>query len=113
MSVKYGILTILSQSPKHRYDLKVTLENMMYKQWTLNPGQVYSTIDRLVRDKLVEEVSNAENDLKLYQITKNGREEVERWLQNPIEVLLLHDEFFFKILCAKRLNFDLLNESIS
>lgn len=112
MSVKYGILTILSQSPKYRYDIKTTLENMMHQQWNLNPGQVYSTIERLIRDELVlEDVSN-ENDLKMYRITEKGRQEVEAWLARPNEILPLQDEFFFKILCAQAVNSKLLEKMI-
>ncbi|MDC2865501.1 PadR family transcriptional regulator [Bacillus sp. BP-3] len=113
MSVKHAILTLLSQSPRHRYDLKISFETMVYKQWELNAGQIYTTIDRLIRDKFVEEINEGnESDLKIYKITKNGQEELHNWLLHPVETSILKDEFHFKLLCAKKLQYSQLSNMI-
>lgn len=112
MSVKHAILTLLSHSPRHRYDLKVSFESMVHKQWNLNSGQIYTTVDRLIRDGFVQETQEEKSGLKVYCITENGLDEVQQWLLEPNEISLLHDEFFFKLLCAKELNFSHLTEMI-
>lgn len=106
MSVKHAILILLSQSSRHRYDLKVSFESMVYNQWEINAGQIYTTIDRLVRDGLVDEAPAEESDLRIYHITTNGENEVNQWLLSPVEKPLLKDEFYFKLLCAKQLNYN-------
>ncbi|MEK4924712.1 PadR family transcriptional regulator [Cytobacillus sp. FSL R5-0569] len=112
MSVKHAILTLLSQSPRHRYDLKVSFESMVYKQWDLNAGQIYTTIDRLIRDEFVQEAQEKESELKIYRITPKGKAELQKWLLLPVESSLLQDEFYFKLLCAKQLSFKNLGEMI-
>ncbi|USG66577.1 PadR family transcriptional regulator [Brevibacillus ruminantium] len=104
MSVKHAILTLLSESPRHRYDLKVSFESMVYHQWELNAGQIYTTIDRLVRDGLVEETMGDSSELKIYRISEKGNEELFAWLLQPVEKTLLKDEFYFKLLCAKKIS---------
>ncbi|MBH0159266.1 PadR family transcriptional regulator [Fictibacillus sp. 26RED30] len=104
MSVKHAILILLSQSPRHRYDLKVSFESMVYKQWEINAGQIYTTIDRLVRDGLVDASSEEETDLRIYRITPKGEEEIQKWLLEPVEKPLLKDDFYFKLLCVKQLS---------
>ncbi|UYZ11980.1 PadR family transcriptional regulator [Brevibacillus sp. WF146] len=112
MSVKYAILTLLSEAPRHRYDLKVSFERMVYHQWELNAGQIYTTIDRLVRDGRVEEARDGSSELKVYKISDKGKEDLSAWLLQPVEKTLLKDEFFFKLLCAKKLRFDSLHDMI-
>ncbi|EMA6342468.1 PadR family transcriptional regulator [Bacillus cytotoxicus] len=113
MSVKHAILTLLSQSPRHRYDLKISFDTMVYNQWELNTGQIYTTIDRLIRDGFVEEIyEESESDLKTYRITKSGEEELHNWLLLPVETSILKDEFYFKLLCAKRLHYSQLSSMI-
>ncbi|MDF1999864.1 PadR family transcriptional regulator [Peribacillus simplex] len=112
MSVKHAILTLLSQSPRHRYDLKVSFESMVHNQWDLNAGQIYTTIDRLIRDGLVQETQEEQSELKIYRTTEKGLAEVQKWLLEPVQASLLQDEFFFKMLCAKELHFHRLTEMI-
>lgn len=112
MSVKHAILTLLSQSPRHRYDLKVSFESMVHNQWDLNAGQIYTTIDRLIRDDLVQEAQEEQSELKIYRITEKGQAEIQKWLLEPVEGSLLKDEFFFKLLCAKELEFQQLTAMV-
>ncbi|KON84894.1 PadR family transcriptional regulator [Rossellomorea marisflavi] len=105
MSVKHAILILLSQSSRHRYDLKVSFESMVYNQWEINAGQIYTTIDRLVRDGFVDEITEENTDLRIYHLTEKGRNEIDHWLLEPVEKPLLKDDFYFKLLCAKQVDF--------
>lgn len=113
MSVKHAILTLLYQKNRHGYDIKVKFEDMVHGQWPLNAGQVYTTLDRLIRDGLVKPVTDSDGDRKEYQITDAGKEELHRWLLVPVERYLLKDTFFFKLLCAQEIDFHQESEILS
>ena len=53
MSVRNGLLALLSSSSHHGYELKKELEERTGALWELNVGQVYTTLGRMVRDGLV------------------------------------------------------------
>lgn len=106
MSIKHAILGFLHQKPRHGYEIKTEFEQMVHKQWPLNTGQIYTTIDRLVRDLLVEPVDGDDQDRKPYKITAKGTEELLDWLLQPVERSLFKDEFYFKLLCAKQIGFE-------
>lgn len=103
--LKYVLLSLLAQEPRHGYDLKTAFEALLGGTWPLNIGQVYATLGRLERDGLVEsEVVPQEllPDRKVYAITAAGREELARWLAEPTEgAIRLKDEFFIKFLVSQ------------
>ena len=105
--VKYGLLGLLAKEPKHGYELKAEFEELLGGSWPLNIGQVYTTLARCDRDSLVEsEVveQDALPDRRVYSITQAGRDELERFLDEPGEPpMRLRDEVFLKILLAARL----------
>lgn len=100
--LKYALLGLLAQEPRHGYDLKNAFETILGGTWPLNIGQVYTTLARLERDGLVEnEVVPQEllPDRKTYSLTATGREELDRWLAEPTKgTIRLKDEFFIKLL---------------
>jgi DNA-binding PadR family transcriptional regulator len=100
--LKYALMGLLAQEPRHGYDLKNAFEAMLSDTWPLNIGQVYATLSRLERDGFVEsEVVPQEllPDRKVYFLTAAGREELERWLGQSTEgVVRLKDEFYIKLL---------------
>ena len=59
MSVKYGLLALLAEAPTHGYQLKTAFERRTGGSWALNIGQVYTTLQRLERDGLVEAPTRA------------------------------------------------------
>lgn len=101
MSVKYGLLGVLAKEPLHGYELKTAFEERAGGFWNINYGQIYSTLDRLTRDGLVEaetEATDAGRERKVYSITKRGAAELRRWLMQPVERRRpLRDELFVKL----------------
>ncbi len=106
MSVKHSLLALLYEKPRHGYELKTGFEELVQGMWPLNAGQVYTTLDRLERDKLVESPGHDKKDRKLYTITQAGKEELWAWMEEPVGRSLLKDEFYFKFLCASHVSFD-------
>lgn len=85
MGIKEGILTLLADAPKYGYQLKREFEMATGEAWTLNVGQVYTTLQRLERDKLVVPDEAAEEGHQRYLITDLGRGAVSEWMANPVE----------------------------
>jgi len=86
LSVRYGLLALLSQAPKYGYQLKSEFEQSTGATWTLNIGQVYSTLQRLERDGLVAENSPAgtDDDHRSYQLTEAGHTDLVAWFAAPV-----------------------------
>ncbi len=103
MSVKYALLGLLAESPRHGYDLKQAFEQKVGVFWTLNFGQIYSTLERLYEEGLVayEAVAQSDKpDKKIYRITAEGSAAFESWRLAPIkaEPRALRDELFLKLM---------------
>ena len=54
MSVRHALLALLSEGPKYGLRLRQEFEARTGEMWPLNVGQVYTTLQRLERDGLVE-----------------------------------------------------------
>ena len=102
MTVRSAILQLLDEGDRHGYQLKVDFEARTGGIWPLNVGQVYTTLDRLLRDGLVEQVGPpAEAGQRTYRITEDGRREVKRWLEaSPVDTDPPRDELIMKVLLA-------------
>lgn len=100
-SVKYALLGLLAEQPRHGYELRGAFEELMGGSWTLNIGQVYSTLSRLERDGLITSEVVPQDlvpDRKVYAVTDVGRKELERWLSEPTDgPVRLKNEVFVKV----------------
>lgn len=69
------------------YDLKKAFDHSVRHFWPANQSQIYRTLAALTDEGLVavDVVEREERlDMKLYQITDNGRTELHRWLSTPL-----------------------------
>jgi DNA-binding PadR family transcriptional regulator len=105
MSVRHALLALLSEGPKFGLQLRQEFEAGTGEVWPLNVGQVYSTLQRLERDGLVE--SDDEQDSgpqKDFRVTPAGRKELADWLRTPPDLTTPpRDELVIKVLVALRL----------
>ena len=106
MSVKYGILTLLFLKKHHGYDLKLELDSLLGIKGKINPGQIYTTLDRLMRDDLVSSPGSDDQERKLYELEPKGKEELEKWLLEPVPYYTTKEDFFIKWNCAREIHFD-------
>jgi len=83
VSVRFGLLALLAEAPTHGYQLKTAFERRTGGSWALNIGQVYTTLQRLERDGLVEAVRPG-TDRRDYRITGAGRTLLEAWFGTPV-----------------------------
>ena len=74
MSVRHALLALLREGPKYGLQLRQEFEARTGDVWPLNVGQVYTTLQRLERDGLVEaDDSTEEGPQKGFHITEDGR----------------------------------------
>jgi DNA-binding PadR family transcriptional regulator len=99
MSVRHGLLALLSHGPTHGYQLKQSFEERTGALWPLNIGQVYTTLARLEREGLVTKLDEDERDRTPYELTEGGRTELDRWIAQPVEAGG-RDELVTKVLMA-------------
>lgn len=102
MSIRHAMLALLSESPKFGLRLRQEFESRTGQVWPLNVGQVYSTLQRLERDGLVEsDDAEGEGLQKVFRITDDGTTELDSWLRTPPDsVPPPRDELVIKILVA-------------
>jgi DNA-binding PadR family transcriptional regulator len=105
MSIKHALLALLSEGPKYGLQLRQEFEARTGEVWPLNVGQVYTTLQRLERDGLVESDDEAElGPQKGFRITAEGEVELAVWLRTPPDLSQPpRDELVIKILVALRL----------
>lgn len=86
MSVRMGILALLTEQPMHGYQLRVELERRTGGTWPINVGQIYTTLQRLERDGVVEPADEATpGDTAPYRLTDPGREAIGAWWTAPVD----------------------------
>lgn len=100
MSIKHSLLALLGQGDSYGYQLKAEFERRTGGVWPLNIGQVYTTLDRLERDGLVERGVEDEQGRVSYRITATGREEVGTWFNTPVQQAPQRDELSIKLALA-------------
>jgi DNA-binding PadR family transcriptional regulator len=102
VSVPHALLALLSEGPKHGLRLQNEFEARTGEVWPLNVGQVYTTLQRLERDGLVEADDGAgARSRKRYRITSRGDRELAEWLRSPTDqVPPPRDELVIKVLVA-------------
>src|ERR687897_3205567 len=102
MSVPHALLALLSEKPKYGLRLQNEFEARTGQVWPLNVGQVYTTLQRLERDGLVEtDAGESERSRKRYRITSTGERELADWLRTPPDLVPPpRDELVIKALVA-------------
>jgi DNA-binding PadR family transcriptional regulator len=102
MSVPHALLALLSEGPKYGLRLQTEFEGRTGEVWPLNVGQVYTTLQRLERDGLVEtDDGEGVRSQKRYRLTAAGDQELSDWLRTPPELVPPpRDELVIKVLVA-------------
>ena len=105
MPLHHAVLALLAAKPAHGYELKGSFEQAVGDQWGgLNIGHLYQVLDRLARDGLISsdrQPQPVKPDRLVHRITPAGREELDRWLNEPsVRTRGYRDDFFLKLMAA-------------
>lgn len=95
MAIREALMALLEQGPASDYQLKRRFERTTSSIWPLNMGQVSTTLQRLHRDGLIEQVDGSEHDVPddsdsrsdspvAWLLTAAGHAEVSQWWRAPV-----------------------------
>ena len=104
MSIKYAVLGLLHYRDMYGYEIKSNIEKDFGSMWTVNFGQIYTSLKNLVNEGFIvpTEVLPSENGAphkKLYSLTDMGRNEFKDWLKStPEKSVLLRDPFMMRFI---------------
>ncbi|HEY5270583.1 MAG TPA: helix-turn-helix transcriptional regulator [Anaerolineales bacterium] len=106
MSVRYAMLGLLAQKPRHGYELRAAFEAVVGgdANWDVKPSQIYTTLERLEKAGLVERSSDLgegdEPSRRVYAVTGSGRVALTEWFAQGVTPDHQRDEFFVKLMTA-------------
>ena len=84
MSVRDGILAILTLGPAYGLQLHAEFMDRAPHRKPVNVGQVYGTLDRLTKQGFVEGAGATDDGLPLYALTPSGRAAASAWMEAPV-----------------------------
>jgi DNA-binding PadR family transcriptional regulator len=102
MSMRHALLALLSERPSYGWKLPQDFEQRTGEVWPVNGGQVYTTLQRLERDGLIEsDDAEAEGAQRRFRLTGDGVGELGRWLQIPPDLSAPpRDDLVIKVMVA-------------
>jgi DNA-binding PadR family transcriptional regulator len=104
MSVRHALLALLHEGPKYGLQLRQEFEDRTGEVWPLNVGQVYTTLQRLERDGLVDADDDGTGPQRIFSLTTAGAEELDTWLRTPPDMTSPpREELVIKVLVALHL----------
>ena len=103
MSIKYAVLGLIAEEPRHGYAVRAAFEERLGDFWQLNYGQVYQVLGILESQGFI--VSRDEQIAKrptrrVYSISPKGRAALQRWLEHPRVTTAkpFRDDFYARLL---------------
>jgi DNA-binding PadR family transcriptional regulator len=82
----YAVLGLLASGPRSGYDIKKEVTDRISHFWNESLGHLYPVLQKLVDLGWVTRRSDASGvrTRHLYEITDEGRAELDRWLREPV-----------------------------
>ncbi|WP_313893247.1 PadR family transcriptional regulator [Psychrobacillus sp.] len=99
MSLKFGMLGLLSKWEATGYDIKKEFDSFMSIFWHTHLSQIYPELNKLEKENLIESrmiLQEGKPDKKLYSITDAGKKELSHWLEKPPETPNVKDSFLMQ-----------------
>jgi DNA-binding PadR family transcriptional regulator len=92
---------LFADGPKYGYQLRTEFEQRTGATWSVNVGQVYTTLERLERDGLVAAEGTNPDGRVIYRMTEAGRVALDGWFSTPVtEADRPRNELAIKLLMA-------------
>ncbi|KZZ62531.1 hypothetical protein A3762_13340 [Oleiphilus sp. HI0125] len=100
LSLKHAILVMLDQKPHSGYDLLQQFKESVGYFWNAKHQQIYRQLKILHDEELIafqSEIQSGKPDKKIYAITQQGKDELLRWLKEPVATNKINDALLVKI----------------
>jgi DNA-binding PadR family transcriptional regulator len=108
MSLKYAILAILDDGPQHGYAIHAEIAQALGHFWPVNQGQVYATLARLARARLIEPAGEtseessspdrgADPSRRPYRSSERGASAYRHWRATAVGLRVPRSELVAKL----------------
>ncbi len=84
MSVRDGLLAILTLGPAYGLQLHAELASRTPHRKPVNVGQIYGTLERLAKAEQIDDAGTTDDGLPLYALTPGGLRSAELWMCEPV-----------------------------
>ena len=113
MSIKYAVLGLIAEEPRHGYAVRAAFEERLGDFWQLNYGQVYQVLGILESQGFIvsrDEQIARRPTRRVYSISAKGRASLQRWLEHPRVTTAkpFRDDFYARLLFIKQHDGDVL-----
>jgi len=100
MSLRFGLLGLLAESEASGYELSRRFQETLHAAWPASHPQIYTELNKLADENLIEVTSRGPRGRKTYRITPLGLAAVKKWLaQSKVDHTFRSDSllrsFFF------------------
>lgn len=99
MSLRYGLLGMLSKWDATGYDLKKEFDEVMSIFWHSHLSQIYPELNKLEEKEWIMSkrvTQEGRPDKKVYSITTKGKEELMKWLIKPLDLPKIKDPYLMQ-----------------
>lgn len=109
MSLKYGLLGLLTYDDLSGYDLKKTFDSSLQFMWSAKSSQIYRELGKMEEEGLISsriEEQDRKFDRKVYSITSSGKDSFQKWMEDfpdNLEVPV-RDEFIVRVFFGEKLS---------
>ena len=101
---QFALLGLLTWKPMSGYDIKKLVDVGLSHFWNENYGQIYPTLDQLVKDGLATrraERKSGKRQRFVYTISRKGRKVFSEWINQPTDAPIVRNELQLKFfLCS-------------
>jgi len=100
MSLKHALLGFLNRKSMTGYQLKQGFDESVRNFWNASLSQIYPTLSQMKDDGLLTmkvKYQDSSPNAKIYHITDSGREELRKWLEEPLEPQQHRNAYLIKI----------------
>lgn len=104
MSVRGGLLAVLTMGPCYGQQLHGELLERAAHRPAINVGQIYATLDRLLTSGHVERAGETADGLPLYALTAAGLAEADAWMAGVDELEADWIEMLDRVLIASSID---------
>lgn len=81
MSLRHALLGLLADHPASGYELTRTFEaSLQQHAWHARHSQIYPELNKLADEGMVAVVGSGSRNRRTYDLTDDGRAELQRWL---------------------------------
>jgi DNA-binding PadR family transcriptional regulator len=100
MSLRHGLLNLLSAEPMSGYDLSQFFALSMGNVWPAQHSQIYPELGKLVADGLIEQTASGPRGRKVYRTTSEGIEALRAWMRETEPDYGVRSEAMLRIFCV-------------